>query len=121
MSETAPSVIRGVPLEPGETVVDEVLATLDGLHNTGNMYLSSRRLIWVAHRFRLPLTALLGDPLVSVRLADMQGCYARSFGLVVETAERRFRFGLYRWWFPVLLWWRLARRWADAINNSRGA
>jgi hypothetical protein len=105
-------------LEGGETVLGKVHATLDGLNNTGDLHLTSRRLIWVAHRLRLPLTSLLGERQVLMHLGDIDSCYARAFVLVVEAGQRRYEFRVYRWFTP-LLWWRLTRRWAAAINDAK--
>ena len=109
--------IRGVELWPGETILDKVHAILYGLNNTRDLYLTSRRLVWVAHRIRLPFTAMLSERQVVLRFEEIERCYARAFSLSVEAGGNRFRFSLYRWVTP-LLWWRLTRRWVSAINAA---
>jgi hypothetical protein len=119
VGETLTRTLRGVLLEPDETVLSEVHATVDGQNNSGDMYLTSRRLIWVAHRVRPPLTLLLAERQILIPLADIQRCYAKAFVLCVEAGERVYQFALYKWFTP-LLWWRLTRRWAEAINAAKG-
>jgi len=102
-----------------EVVLERVNATLDGLHNTGVLELTSRRLIWRAHRIRLPITAIFGAKELSIPLGEIEACRARSFALIVETLDASHTFSLFRWWNPAGLWWKLTRRWAARINEAK--
>jgi hypothetical protein len=110
--------IRGVPPEPGETLLRKVHATVGGLYRTGDLYLTSRRLVWVAHRLSRLLTLFLSDRQILIPLREIDECYPKAFSLLIEANGRTYRFSLYRWFTP-LLWWRLTRRWAAAINEAR--
>ena len=110
--------IRGVTLRQDETVAGKIHATLDGLHNGGDLYLTSQRLIWVAHRVRPPLTFLFGERLVSMDLADIAACYARGTAVVVEAGGKAYKFRVYRW-FTRAFGWGLSRKWALAIDDAR--
>ncbi len=101
-------------LEAGEVVQDKAHAGLDGVHNDGDLYLTCRRLIWVANRLRLPLTMLFGEKQVSLPLEDISACYARGFALFVEAGGRTYQFMLSRWFTPLPAWG-LTREWVDAI------
>jgi hypothetical protein len=102
-----------------EVVLERANATLDGLNNTGVLELTSRRLIWRAHRLRPPITAIFGDKELSIPLDQIETCRARSFALIVETADASHVFSLFRWWNPALLWWKLTRRWVERINEAK--
>ncbi|TMB67552.1 MAG: hypothetical protein E6J43_08315 [Chloroflexi bacterium] len=107
-------------IRPGETVINRVTAALNGLNNIGTLYLTSERLLWRAQRFRPLLTIAWGASELSLALGDIEDCRARSFVLFVKAGDAKYQFSLFRWWFPVLLWWKLTRRWAAAINQARG-
>ncbi len=39
--------------------------------------------------------------------------------MLVEAKGSSYLFRLFRWWCPVLLWWKLTRRWVARINEAK--
>lgn len=111
--------IRGVALEAGERVLRKAHAALD-ISETGDLYLTSRRLVWVSHRIRIPGVK---DRQIVVPLADIQACHVVHilwvmYAIEIET-QSQTQFMLYRWIGPLLGWRGLMNQWARAINETR--
>ncbi len=112
-------------VQPGEEILSQVHATLDGFNNKGELYLTTRRLVWTAKGLRLPLTAIFGERHVDLDLRQIVRCYDVgnyfwAFVLSVETGSRRYVFHLKRWWWSAWMFSPgLTRYWARAINQAR--
>lgn len=91
---------------------------MNGLNNTGTLYLTSHRLAWFAHRFRPPLTSWLGAKKIVLPLQFVE-CRMQGISLVVQYDGNEYVFRLFKWWLPSFTWWKLTRRWADAIGAAK--
>jgi len=90
---------------------------------TGNLYLTTRRLIWLSYRWRLPWVkpdriVLSLDGIEQVKMNSYLWIFPE---LEVDTKSAQYTFSLYRWIAPAIGWLGLTRRWVQRINEARNA
>jgi len=115
---------RGVDLLTDETVDLSCQAYFVGTALNGNLFLTSQRLIWVAHKFmNVPWYR---PRKFSIELSQIQRCYHAgglsrlSPVLVVVVADEEYVFRLFKGVGPLPGWIGLTKRWVEAINKARG-
>ena len=111
--------IRGVALEPGERVLHKAQSSVGRL-GSGDLTLTSRRLVWAGALDFLPLSPSWFVPgwRVVLGLRDMKLVCERGSVLVVEVPGSHYEFGLRRWFIPSRS---LAKHWAAAVEGARQA